>query len=1046
MKTLGIKFEVAGVPQAQASLDSLRSGLTSALNQNKKAAAFRWEDSYRKRAAAIASYQRDVKRGWSEWKISNFGNTAQKQNLTIRQERREFKERSTYKQLSVNNRALVLEFRLAYKDFFTRLESLLEELKPEKTGFTDFVGKLITKPLNFAFDAILFPFQSAIAGAFERLGEVQVQDFAEGFTKKLQKSLGLPFEELGADVGDIFGSGLYRTYESILKHTKAAIISDLEDKSPQRDAFIKDVKNILAGSVIKAVAVPVKAHKRIQMIKKAIPLAKQQAGNLMINKTISPEEEESVNKSKSITFLTGGVTMDSSGKNTEFVDRLLNSGFLKNSHVVPIKNPWSNSKVDEEYKQVFFKIIRKIMSDPMAKGGMSDYIKSLEGSDLEKAFGNEGIDLSDAGLEKFIKLLEKDNIPVIKLLETAYKGYNPDDIAIAAEAMFYRQNFPDKPIQIVGSSAGGLNAPGSMELLNRMGYEDIKASGISTPMTGLEFTGNEDNFLVTLGDKDFLYEAIYDGILKDIIVPPDYMQVLKGGGKGHSLANYIGNKDFQGRFVEHNKGRIDVQPNFGRAESLYTARLGQYPEKENLLRTLKSALGEETDPGFKFENAEQLKALAKDLGGSAKFVKNPELKADALKLIDFINTFAEEFALISLAGQKIKPVKSLEKAIGIFPEAENLLAKYSDQVTEPKVAESIQQQMDNNKVFLDFKTKIRSESGNISQTLKSLTGEKVEGYSFYDSEEYQERADDHLGGLINFLKENTLKDANSKQLAKAAKYLDYLEKLKAEIINKGRDNDYVPSQDFFNRGKDLFDLSTEIQAPVKSVSQRLEEIKAPPKIFDVESIPSVELNTEQLQAAFADYLQEVIRKGTEYGTNVLRDNAAEIQDNFNEAEITRQFGELNEEFKKAVREYRKAVAEGNSELATELAENLLFQSASLKRIYGQLVEQIQNPDTARSVRGFTGYLSSVQTEITAGQPNLRGRVATGLPEQIASRPELESTAREINFGSDIRAGVEKIINRETGEEIGYQFVLGINQGGQNAADIQSPSRVSGSAR
>jgi len=217
----------------------------------------------------------------------------------------------------------------------------------------------------------------------------------------------------------------------------------------------------------------------------------------------------------------------------------MNNGFLQNSHVVPIKNPWSNSKIDPEYKEVFFKIIRKIMAEESTKKALANYISEQKGSDTEKLFNNEGLDLSNAGLEEFIKLLEKDNILIVKLLETAYEGYNKDDIAIAAEAMFYRQKFPDKPINIVGTSGGGLNAAGSMELLNRMGYEDIKGSAISTPMTGLEFTGNSDNFLVSLGDKDFIYDGIYNGILKDIIVPPDYMQVLKGGGKGHSLPSYF---------------------------------------------------------------------------------------------------------------------------------------------------------------------------------------------------------------------------------------------------------------------------------------------------------------------------------------------------------------------------------------------------------------------------------------------------------------------------------------------------------------------------
>ena len=48
-KTLGVKFEVAGIKEAQAGLNKFKVAINAALSQNKK---------------AISAYQKDVKRGF----------------------------------------------------------------------------------------------------------------------------------------------------------------------------------------------------------------------------------------------------------------------------------------------------------------------------------------------------------------------------------------------------------------------------------------------------------------------------------------------------------------------------------------------------------------------------------------------------------------------------------------------------------------------------------------------------------------------------------------------------------------------------------------------------------------------------------------------------------------------------------------------------------------------------------------------------------------------------------------------------------------------
>jgi len=56
--------------------------------------------------------------------------------------------RDTYKNLSINNKALVLEFRLAYREFFTELQSLLEQLKPDN-GIFGTLKEMVVAPIKF---------------------------------------------------------------------------------------------------------------------------------------------------------------------------------------------------------------------------------------------------------------------------------------------------------------------------------------------------------------------------------------------------------------------------------------------------------------------------------------------------------------------------------------------------------------------------------------------------------------------------------------------------------------------------------------------------------------------------------------------------------------------------------------------------------------------------------------------------------------------------------------------------------------------------------
>ena len=198
-RTLGIKFQIAGLTEARYSLKQLKVELNNSIAINKKAVQdsaksnLEIAKSETKRAELVkktndkiffsylglranvkrqsqgmlADVKNNIRKTNQQFKkdyIRNYGTKSQKQQLIITEERTDFRKRSTHKKLSKNNRELVLEFRLAYREFFTRFEKTIEELKPEKTGFLEGIGSLLSNPISFAFDAILFPFQSAVSG------------------------------------------------------------------------------------------------------------------------------------------------------------------------------------------------------------------------------------------------------------------------------------------------------------------------------------------------------------------------------------------------------------------------------------------------------------------------------------------------------------------------------------------------------------------------------------------------------------------------------------------------------------------------------------------------------------------------------------------------------------------------------------------------------------------------------------------------------------------------------------------------------------------
>ena len=193
--------------------------------------------------------------------------------------------------------------------------------------------------------------------------------------------------------------------------------------------------------------------------------------------------------------------------------------YLQGSAVLPLTRQWTNSAIDSGFQGDMRNLIKLVLSNQtfaqtfkgfIAENGLGALAKAeqaelMEGLDLEGEIDLSSIDRIAEIVES---LLENKDFALGKALQATFQGYNPDDVLGAAEAIAIMEEFPDKLLQIAGFSHGGYNALGTVDLLNRMGYTNVKGFSIGTPITGANATINPDNFKAFMGDRDYYYKAL----------------------------------------------------------------------------------------------------------------------------------------------------------------------------------------------------------------------------------------------------------------------------------------------------------------------------------------------------------------------------------------------------------------------------------------------------------------------------------------------------------------------------------------------------------
>ena len=446
-RTLGIKYEIRGYKEAKASLNSLNLGIkkTQVAEQNLSAQkisnnqrinssnAKSLKESQEQAKQLIKSEEsraklvektnqriffsylglkKKIKDNFSgisndftkslNQKISrikidykdyidfNYGSTAQRQRVIIKQEKQDFRKRQTYNGLSRSSRNRVIENRLIFREFGLDIKKIinqdlrkvLEETGKDNSGFFSGIKDLITSPISFSIDALLFPFQSAIAGAFQRIGEMQTEDLSRGFSENLQRAIGLEFQEVGGDFGTILGNAIFKSYEKGLKSAKDIL----------NDRFKFDFFEFLADitqQVVKTVATQspalgLKIHRRIQLNKYAKREAEIESGRRMIESDIPEATRKDIENNDSITLVYGGANTDPADIGKDYTARLLKP-YMQGSAVIPISRTWTNSAIDSEFEADLKKVFQMILSNPLFKEGFSSFIGQQSFSGISEA-------------------------------------------------------------------------------------------------------------------------------------------------------------------------------------------------------------------------------------------------------------------------------------------------------------------------------------------------------------------------------------------------------------------------------------------------------------------------------------------------------------------------------------------------------------------------------------------------------------------------------------------------------------------------------------
>lgn len=388
---------------------------------------------------------------------------------------------------------------------------------------------------------------TVLTGSFETFGNV----ITTSFIRSLKKDLNIDVNAITRPITKFIGKPLSKVTPQAVQDFEDSVVSALEDlfvfnnkagfQDKLKSAFkpaVEELKESVLEAISPAVytiAQPFRIRKRV-LLAQSMQAAEKQAESIKIDE----KQIKQIEKAKSISIITGGIDFDK-GRNTQFAENLVKR-VLPGSYSVPVVNDWSNQEatLGELYK-------------------------------LTRSLG-----------------LSNKPMPLDKLLQVAVeKGFNPDAIKMAASAMAYRKNFPDKPINLLGTSGGSYIVEEALSILQRAGIENVKGVGITAPFLGLTATAKPGSFTANIGDLDPLFVAMFGGrgvadrksyayqkTLQELPLPTllpglfdpnksPFNRIVPNAGVGHALLPFLANETFQTNLYSHLGGTIDpIKPEY----------------------------------------------------------------------------------------------------------------------------------------------------------------------------------------------------------------------------------------------------------------------------------------------------------------------------------------------------------------------------------------------------------------------------------------------------------------------------------------------------
>ncbi|MEH1786895.1 MAG: tape measure protein [Nostoc sp.] len=519
-------------------------------------------------------------------------------------------------------------------------------------------------------------------------GESFTQAISTGITNEIGSLIGKNLlsgfkKNLGLDIGGATQS-FTRAVSKPLAKVNPKSIQDFEDKivSALEDAFvfkdkegakskfkaafqpiadeIQEIALTAAGEVVKVAAQPLRIRKRV-LLAQSMQQAQAMSENIVV-----PDNEQ-IRKAKSIALITGGIDYQKGGVNTYFAENLVKR-ILPGSYSVPVTNPYSN--------------------DSRNLGNLYYQTKSLMGGNPNKP------------------------MPLDMLLHTNIeKGYNPDSVKMAAEAMAYRKAHPDKPLILGGTSGGSYVVEETMGILERAGIKNVKGLGITAPVNNLMAVANPKNYQSNVGEYDPLNIAMFGGKnvenkdhkaykatidemgfkLPGLFQESELMKLVPKAGIGHALLPFLAKPEFQENIQSFLGDSIDpINKSFAgmRGEPNLHFYRKENDERPTITRTLAAAFG---DPktlkqiqANNFNGAEGYTFAVpqkpewrrdndfKSMMGNLPAAKNiaNDIRPEYDSYVEFLNEMSSGLEGFLNSGGKAKQtlLASLDRAVEMYPE------------------------------------------------------------------------------------------------------------------------------------------------------------------------------------------------------------------------------------------------------------------------------------------------------------------------------------------------------------------------------------------